>query len=281
MGCFKSIIICVLQEASLLPALAQVSFENYVQTSTRISDTQMQTVTQYDDGLGRPTEKVEHGGTPGRENLVHLQEYDGLSRDWRSWLPVKTSSSFLGRSDVASLSQRQYADSHAYSASIYDGSPLNRVVEVDSVGEDWSKHPVRTDFLINTTSFPLDCEYYRVSMQGELQYKGYYPEGRLKITKTTDEDGHESYEFKNLSDRVVLRRTMLSEKDMKFGRSEFRKVLNYINGRLTRWVMRKYKRFSKSKKLGKAYDWLVKYAEHNRTEFSHWAKGFVPYPRLG
>ena len=27
---------------------------------------------------------------------------------------------------------------------------------------------------------------------------------------------------------------------MKFGRSEFRKVLNYINDRLTRWVMRKY-----------------------------------------
>ena len=68
---------------------------------------------------------------------------------------------------------------------------------------------------------------------------------------------------------------------MKFGRSEFRKVLNYINERLTRWVMRKYKRFSKGKKLGKAYDWLVEYAAHNRNEFSHWVKGFVPYPRLG
>ncbi len=68
---------------------------------------------------------------------------------------------------------------------------------------------------------------------------------------------------------------------MKFGRSEFRKVLNYINERLTRWVMRKYKRFSKGKKFGKAYEWLVEYAAHNRNEFSHWAKGFVPYPCLG
>ena len=68
---------------------------------------------------------------------------------------------------------------------------------------------------------------------------------------------------------------------MKFGRSEFRKVLNYINERLTRWVMRKYKRFSKGKKLGRAYEWLVEYAAHNRNEFSHWVKGFVPYPRLG
>ena len=41
---------------------------------------------------------------------------------------------------------------------------------------------------------------------------------------------------------------------MIFGMSEFRKVMNYINERLTRWVMRKYKRFSKGKKFNKAYD---------------------------
>lgn len=155
----RYLLVAALQATSLLSSMAQVSSENYVQTSTRISDTQMQSVTQYYDGLGRPTEKVEHGVTSGGENLVYLQEYDGLGRDLWAWLPVKT------------------------------------------------------DYLINTTVFPLDCKYYRVSMQGELQDKGYYPEGRLKITKNTDEDGHESYEFKNLSDRVVLRRTMLSEKE--------------------------------------------------------------------
>ena len=40
-------------------------------------------------------------------------------------------------------------------------------------------------------------------------------------------------------------------------------------------------RFSKGKKFGRAYEWLVEYAAHNRNEFSHWVKGFVPYPRLG
>ena len=59
------------------------------------------------------------------------------------------------------------------------------------------------------------------------------------------------------------------------------KVLKYINERLIRWVMRKYKRFSKGKKFSKAYEWLVEYAAHNRNEFLHWVKGFVPYPRLG
>ncbi|WP_420377568.1 group II intron maturase-specific domain-containing protein [Segatella copri] len=44
---------------------------------------------------------------------------------------------------------------------------------------------------------------------------------------------------------------------MKFCRSEFRMVLNYIKERLTRWVMRKVKRFSKGRKFSRAYEWLV------------------------
>lgn len=64
-----------------LPALAQVSSENYVQTTQRISDTQVLTTTQYYDGLGRPFEKVEQGVTPSGDNLIHLQQYDGLGRD--------------------------------------------------------------------------------------------------------------------------------------------------------------------------------------------------------
>ena len=192
------------------PALAQVSSENYVQTTQRISDTQVLTTVQYYDGLGRPIEKVEQGVTPSGDNLIHLQQYDGLGREWRSWSPIKSSSAFLNPSDVSSLSQSQYSDSHAFSQNNYESSPLNRVVEVEGIGEDWKGHSVKSDHLINTSSFPLNCKYYRVSMSGELQNKGYYPEGRLYVTKTTDEDGHESFEFKNLAGQVILQRVMLS-----------------------------------------------------------------------
>lgn len=192
-----------------LPVSAQVSSENYVQTTQRISDAQVLTTTQYYDGLGRPFEKVEQRVTPSGDNLIHLQQYDGLGREWRSWNPIKSSSAFLNPSDVSSLSQSQYSDSHAFSQNNYESCPLNRVVEVEGVGKDWKGHSVKSDHLINTSSFPLNCKYYRVSMSGELQDKGYYPEGRLYVTKTTDEDGHESYEFKNLAGHVILRRVML------------------------------------------------------------------------
>lgn len=193
-----------------LPVSAQVSSENYVQTTQRISDTRVLATTQYYDGLGRPFEKVEQRVTPSGDNLIHLQQYDGLGREWRSWKPIKSSSAFLNSSDVSSLSQSQYSDSHAFSQNNYESSPLNRVIEVEGVGEDWKGHSVKSDHLVNTSSFPLNCKYYRVSMSGELQNKEYYPEGRLYVTKSTDEDGHESYEFKNLAGHVILQRVMLS-----------------------------------------------------------------------
>lgn len=191
------------------PALAQVSSENYVQTTQRISDTQVLTTTQYYDGLGRPFEKVEQRVTPSGDNLIHLQQYDGLGREWRNWNPIYSSSAFLNPSDVSSLSQSQYDDSHAFSQNNYESNPLNRVIEVEGISEDWKGHSVKSDHLGNTSSFPLNCKYYYVSMSGELQDKGYYPEGRLYVTKTTDEDGHESYEFKNLAGHVILQRVFL------------------------------------------------------------------------
>ena len=64
-----------------LPVSAQVSSENNVQTTQRISDTRVLATTQYYDGLGRPFEKVEQRVTPSGDNLIHLQQYDGLGRD--------------------------------------------------------------------------------------------------------------------------------------------------------------------------------------------------------
>ena len=193
-----------------LCSVAQVPSENYVQTIERISDAQVISTTDYYDGLGRPYEKVEQRKAPDGSNLVHLQQYDGLGRDWKTWLPVKSSSEYLSTSEASSQANSQYKDSHAYSLTGYDDSPLNRVTSVEGVGEDWTTHPIKTEYLVNTTKFPLNCKYYRVSMQGQLQDKGYYPEGRLYVTKVTDENGHESYEFKNVAGNVILKRTISS-----------------------------------------------------------------------
>ena len=131
-----------------LSTKAQVSLENYVQTTERISDTQVLSTTEYYDGLGRPFEKVEQKKTPDGANLIHLQEYDGLGRDWKTWLPVKTTSDYLSISEARSQGNNQYRDNHAFSLKEYDESPLNRINTMEGVGAEWTSHPVKKDNLV-------------------------------------------------------------------------------------------------------------------------------------
>lgn len=112
-----------------LPTSAQVSSENYVQTTQRISDTQVLTTTQYYDGLGRPFEKVEQRVTPSGDNLIHLQQYDGLGRDMQDGNLRKQGqwlfSQYYGKKGrvVQSHSSNLLGGwEHAYSSYTYAGS---------------------------------------------------------------------------------------------------------------------------------------------------------------
>ena len=61
----------------------------------------------------------------------------------------------------------------------------------------------------------------------------------------------------------------------KFGRTEFRKVMDFLNKTLARWARKKFKglRLGKSRSIY----WLAAVAHENRTLFYHWQKGFIPY----
>lgn len=112
-----------------LPVSAQVSSENYVQTTQRISDTRVLATTQYYDGLGRPFEKVEQRVTPSGDNLIHLQQYDGLGRDMQDGNLRKQGqwlfSQYYGKKGrvVQSHSSNLLGGwEHAYSSYTYAGS---------------------------------------------------------------------------------------------------------------------------------------------------------------
>ena len=44
---------------------------------------------QYFNHLGLPTEKIRKGFTPALNDLITLQEYDGMNREIRQWLPFQ------------------------------------------------------------------------------------------------------------------------------------------------------------------------------------------------
>lgn len=150
-----------------LPVSAQVSSENYVQTTQRISDTQVLTTTQYYDGLGRPFEKVEQRVTPSGDNLIHLQQYDGLGRDMQDgnlrkqglWLfslyygkkgrvVQFHSSNLLGGWEHA-YSSYIYADSPRQTKHVHTANGKQEVVEEYDYAYDHVGRLVKTTYSVN------------------------------------------------------------------------------------------------------------------------------------
>lgn len=150
-----------------LPTSAQVSSENYVQTTQRISDTQVLTTTQYYDGLDRPFEKVEQRVTPSGDNLIHLQQYDGLGRNMQDgnlrkqgqWLfsqyygkkgrVVQSHSSNLLGGWEHSYSSYTYAGSLQQTKHVHTTNGKQDVVEEYDYAYDHVGRLVKTTYCVN------------------------------------------------------------------------------------------------------------------------------------
>lgn len=150
-----------------LPVSAQVSSENYVQTTQRISDTRVLATTQYYDGLDRPFEKVEQRVTPSGDNLIHLQQYDGLGRNMQDgnlrkqgqWLfsqyygkkgrvVQSHSSNLLGGWEHA-YSSYTYADSPRQTKHVHTVNGKQDVVEEYDYAYDHVGRLVKTTYSVN------------------------------------------------------------------------------------------------------------------------------------
>ncbi|KAA6302468.1 MAG: tRNA nuclease WapA [Candidatus Ordinivivax streblomastigis] len=203
--------------------------QNYIKTRTYTSadgNNFLESV-QYFDGLGRPNEQVQVGITPTGADLVHFQEYDGLGRNDKAWLPAVAASNngtFVSLPDFKIKSTSTYnattynaaIDAEPYSYPIYENSPLNRVTQQYGPGAAWHNNgkAVKIEYLTNTTSGDLSCGLYKVNVSnGEPTLTrnsnslNYTPK-QLFVTKTTDEEGNVSYEFKDKLGQVVLQRQM-------------------------------------------------------------------------
>ena len=97
---------------SAVVAMAQSAQCNYVVSRTYLDGNASQCIEQiaYFDGLGRLSETVSRGITPSGADLITLTEYEGLSRDVRTWLPVPYSANgaFVSPSSVMSAVQSRH-----------------------------------------------------------------------------------------------------------------------------------------------------------------------------
>ena len=91
---------------------------------------------------------------------------------------------------------------------MYENSPLDRLTESYRPGSAWSNKPATVEYLLNTTSAPLNCIRYSVSSADALVNNSNYAKGTLRVTKATDEDGKVQYTFTDKQGQKLLERAV-------------------------------------------------------------------------
>ena len=186
----------------------------------------------YFDGLGRPLQDIQVKASPMGNDIVKHYIYDEqgrVSKDYQSFVADNTSpgayidnlfttanepydiNDYYGTMfaiDNASMT----ATPHPYSHTIYDGSPLNRVMKQGAPGTDWqpdpdldvtTDHVVRYEYNANAAAIP-SWEFTSSNVLRE-SYANRYQPNTLIVTSVFDENGNETLEYKDLQGRVVLK----------------------------------------------------------------------------
>lgn len=179
--------------------------------------------TTYLDGLGRPIEKVSREtATPATVNgtwgdMVQLSQYDAYGRQPQEFLAYTTTTEagkFKGNPSTAEgqyyANASTYNETSAYSTVTFDGSPLNRVVNVKSPGTSWAAGPGNSaDYDLNTSTD--NVQQFKIGYTtGSLPVLvGAYPPNTLLKTSHTDENGKQVIEYMNSLGQVVLSKTQI------------------------------------------------------------------------
>ncbi len=191
---------------------------------------------QYSDGWGRLIQSVlkerslPEGGT--NSDLVVASYYDEFGREQLSYLPFAANNTGGNTSlrdgnfklnpfqQQVTFNQSMYpGESYFYTSSTYDGTPLNRIVNMKLPGNKWNTDVnykgVSTDY-----DFNKGIENVRIwnidFTPGSLpvsvnSVSGYYGDGKLVKNITKDDRDKMIVEYKDLNGNVILKKVQEKE----------------------------------------------------------------------
>jgi RHS repeat-associated protein len=187
--------------------------------------------TDYFDGIGRPTETVIKGITPAGNDMVAPIIYDNMGREQFSYLPSPSTVAQTGdivndgnfKIDPFQQQAKFYSttgiltnqgETFFYGQSIYEASPLNRIVSAFPAGTSWcgaSKGSLQ-EYFTNTVSdnvqeWTVNASYTNIpnSPAPVPINNGAYPAGTLFKNIVVDESGNQVVEFKDRENKTILK----------------------------------------------------------------------------
>lgn len=183
------------------------------------------TQVQYLDGLGRPIQSVTVGQSPMGKDIITHQTYDAFGRESNQFLPftdTNTGATGAFRTNAATLQSTFYSSNipqlaagdlgRPFQETTFESSPLNRVVAQLAPGNKSNSSTV--EYLVNKgTSGLLAVKRYDFQENAVLTQTvalvGYYPDDRLNMVKTIDEEGKVMLEAKDKEGKIVLKRALV------------------------------------------------------------------------
>ncbi|WP_160114131.1 DUF6443 domain-containing protein [Aquimarina sp. AU119] len=224
-------------------AVTIADIENVSCTNANDVDNTIESVTYY-DGLGRPIQQRAIKASPTGKDIVTHMQYDAYGRQAKQHLPFEANNTVGSYKtvdvniDINAYYKNTYSDDfpgittnledvNAYSESVFEASPLNRVTEQGAPGKSWKADPNSdTDHTIKFdwgTNIANEVVNFKVTFTGSDTQKpaliqdNYYAANQLYVTITKDEnwtpadgDLHTTKEYKDKQGRVILKRTYAS-----------------------------------------------------------------------
>ncbi|MDW7694035.1 DUF6443 domain-containing protein [Flammeovirgaceae bacterium SG7u.111] len=180
-----------------------------------LSKDQVQTSTQYLDGLGRPIQNVVKKGSPEGLDIVIPIVYDQFGREANSYLPYVSGTGSDGSFKTGAVSAQQAfygglftgEGTSAFTTRSFEASPLNRVLDETGPGKNWHDNDKKVSYLQKTN---LKTDGIRIWTVGTAagatpSTSDTYGDGELYVTEMTDEEGHISREYTDKQGKVVLK----------------------------------------------------------------------------
>ncbi len=194
---------------------SQTSY-NYIIEKVYNGESYNPTLTYY-DGLGRPVQVIDVAASPEMSDIVQHIEYDAFGRESRKYLPyVSDATSRVLHTSVKNEQLAFYTavdltvarDANPWSETIFEASPLNRVLKQGAPGVLWQPEESGNDHAMHLNYGTIVADeviMFSVNANDQLVSTDYYDAGTLYKNELRDENGVWNSEYKDLQGQVVLK----------------------------------------------------------------------------
>lgn len=200
--------------------------ESAVVISATRSASEVRQETQYFDGLGRLLQTVDRAVSPSGRDLVTPLVYDAYGREQYKYLPYVQKSGNMddGFFKINPFADQRVfyrdsnmiagvgADSIYYSQTIYEASPLGRVLQTWSPGNSWASEggnrSEKQRYLVNSISDSV--RIWELPATAVIPFSNKtYSTGELLKEVAVSEAGTQTITYRDKEDHIILKKTQI------------------------------------------------------------------------